>query len=124
MPSLASGSRYYECCGKVICSGCCYAPVYDNQGNKVEIKKCPFCRAVAPKTKKEELERYKKRVALNDAIAVHKLGCYYRDGKCGFQQDYTKALELYHRAGELGYAGAYNSIGYSYSIDRVEVFGS
>ena len=42
IPALESGSRYYECCGKVICCGCVYAPVYDNQGNIVAEKKCPF----------------------------------------------------------------------------------
>ena len=29
-------------------------------------------------------------------------------------QDYEKALELWHRAGELGYAKAYNNIGNAY----------
>jgi len=29
-------------------------------------------------------------------------------------QDYTKALELFHRAAGLGHAGAYNSIAYCY----------
>ena len=24
--NLLKGSRYYSCCGKLICSGCCYAP--------------------------------------------------------------------------------------------------
>ena len=28
--------------------------------------------------------------------------------------NYTKALELFHRAGELGHADSYNNIGYSY----------
>ena len=48
IPTLDTGSQYYTCCGKVICSGCCYAPVYDNQGNKVDNKKCPYCRTPWP----------------------------------------------------------------------------
>ena len=48
---------------------------------------------------------------VDDAQAFYNLGCYHRDGKCGFPQDYRKALELYHRAGELGEASAYCSIG-------------
>ena len=28
LPLLITGSKYYACCGKVICSGCMYAPVY------------------------------------------------------------------------------------------------
>ena len=44
MPSLISGSTYNSCCGKVICRGCAYAPVYDDQGNEVDNRKCPYCR--------------------------------------------------------------------------------
>ena len=33
-------------------------------------------------------------------------------------QNYDKALELWHRAGELGFAAVYNSIGYAYSCVR------
>jgi len=50
MPSLYMGFRYQTCCGKVICGGCFYAPVYDNQGNEVTEKVCPFCRTPVPKT--------------------------------------------------------------------------
>ena len=44
------------------------------------------------------------------------MGCFYRDGECGLPQDHMKALELWHRAGELGYALAHNNIGYSYVL--------
>ena len=44
IPTLHTGSKYKTCCGKVICSGCSYAPVYDNEGNIVAEKICPFCR--------------------------------------------------------------------------------
>jgi len=55
-------------------------------------------------------------------MAMHNLGCNYRDGKCGYQQDYTKALELFHWAAELGYSEAINSIGTAYYNGRgVEV---
>ena len=36
-----------------------------------------------------------------DAISIYNQGCDYRDGTNGYPQDYTKAIELYHRAGEL-----------------------
>jgi len=106
------------CCGKVICSGCAYAPIYDSQGNLVDDDKqnqCPFCRVVAMKSEKEIVPRYKKRVEVNDSIAIYSLGNYYRDGLYGLSQDRNKALELYHRAGELGYADAYTAIGYLYN---------
>ena len=50
-----------------------------------------------------------------DPIAIYNLGGFYRDGVFGFPQDYTKALELWHRAGELGCADAYCRIAYVYS---------
>jgi len=58
----------------------------------------------------------------DDPIAIFNHGGYYRDGLGGFPQDHTKALELWHRAGELGYAKAYNNIGVAYDKGRgVEV---
>jgi len=57
-----------------------------------------------------------------DAIAIYYVGCIYQDGKNGYPQDYKKALELYHRAGELGHHPAYCNIGYCYNFGQgVEV---
>ena len=114
MPSINTGWRYKTCCGKVICCGCSHAPVYDNQGNEVDNKKCAFCRTPYPETGEEVIKREKKRVDLDDPIAIFNLGIYYREGKNGYPQDYTKALELWHRAAELGYAEAYCSIGVAF----------
>ena len=114
MPTYPSGYKYYTCCGKVICSGCVYAPVYDNHGNVVAEKACPYCRVPVPKSYEEHARREKKRVELDDPIAIYNHGNYYRDGRNGYPQDYSKALELWHRAGELGYADAYCNIGVAY----------
>jgi len=115
MPVLnPTGSKYKTCCGKVICSGCCYAPIYDNQGNQVD-EKCPFCRVPKPVGKKDAVERLKKRVEKDDPIAIYSLGMYYRDGMYGYPQNHTKALELYERASELDNALAYCNIGYAYN---------
>jgi len=115
MPILDTGWRYMSCCGKVICCGCAHAPVYDNQGNEVDNEKCPFCRTLPPTSNEEELERMKERVEAGDPIAIYDLGCNYRDGTDGYPQDYTKALELWHRATDLGYAQACTNIGYAYN---------
>jgi len=115
LPYLITGRKYKTCCGKEICSGCSYAPVYDNQGNKVDEKTCPFCRIPIPSSYEEAMERLKKRVEANDAIAINNLGIDYRDGTCGYSQDYTKALELYHWAADLELPAAYSSIGYAYN---------
>ena len=109
-----TGKKYMTCCGKVICSGCIHAPVYDNQGNVVTKKSCPFCRTPQPITEKENIKREKKRVELDDPIAIYNTGCNYAEGLKGFPQDHTKTLELWHRAGELGFLLAYLNIGNRY----------
>ena len=125
LPLLHTGWKYKTCCGKVICSGCSYAPVYDDRGNKVDIVKqnqCAFCRVVAPKTDEEIMKRIMKRVEVNHEKAIADLGSYYRYGIYGMPQDSTKALELFHRSVGLGYAEAYNGIGYAYELgEGVEV---
>jgi len=117
IPNLNSGWKYQLCCGKQICMGCYYAPVYDNQGNKVD-NKCPFCRIPMPKSDEEANERLKKRVEVNDPIAIYNLGVCHRDGIHRFPQDMDKALELFYRAGKLGYAEAYCNIGNAYYSGR------
>ena len=126
LPSLdPTGKKYKTCCGKRICSGCFFAPIYDDQGNKADNNKqneCPFCRVLAPKTEKELNEMRKKRMEKDDPLAIYIQGSHYRDGTCGYPQNYTKALELYRRAAELGHATSYGSIGYAYHTGKgVEV---
>jgi len=114
LPLLLSGHSYQSCCGKVICCGCIHAPVYDDQGNEVDNQKCPFCRVPTPSSKEEIIERVQKRIDAGDDKALHGLGVCYRDGKYGLPQDIIKALELWHRAAELGHTRAYCKIGYAY----------
>jgi len=118
LPCLGKGSKYYVCCGKVICNGCCHAPVYDSQGNEIDNQKCPFCRTQFPISNDEMIKRQKKRVDIDDPLAMFMTGCDYQEGEDGYPQDYTKALEHWHRAGELGCTKAYTSIGYSYDNGR------
>ena len=122
LPTLKTGYTYQSCCGKIICSGCTYAPVYDNQGNEVDNHKCPYCRTLWPSSHKEGAERLKKRAEAGDPVAIYNTGIYYRDGTYGYPQNHTKALKLWHQAGELGYASANINIGYVYEHgDGVEV---
>ena len=114
LPLLGTGRIYMECCGKLICSGCIYAPIYDDKGNEVDNQKCPFCRTPPPTSAEENLKRLEKRMELNDARAIYNLGCYHSEGCNGFAQNRAKALELWHRAGELGCAESLNNIGYAY----------
>ena len=74
LPSMASGRKYMTCCGKDICNGCCHADVYDNLGNIIVTKKCPFCRTPAPTSEEEAIERLKKRMEVGDAHAFLMMG--------------------------------------------------
>ena len=110
LPSLDTGSKYRSCCGKRICSGCVHA-VAKRDG----VGLCPFCRTPAPTTNEESIIQIKKRVEIGDAEAIYGLGCWYYDGMYGMPQDHNKALELWHRAAELGYAPSYHNIANAYS---------
>ena len=117
MPSLNTGYRYYSCCGKVICGGCVYAPVYDDQGNTMN-EACPFCRTPPPILEEEDIERIKKRMEVGDARAIYNIGIYYRDGRHRFPQDHAKALKLWNRAAELGCSEPYCNIAGVYEKGR------
>jgi len=115
IPTLDTGKRYQPCCGKMICSGCFYAPVYDCQGKELNDDLCPFCRAPHQCEHEENVRRLQNRIEHGDARAIHNLGCDYAYGTNGLQQDNDKALKLYHQAGELGYATSYYIIGLAYA---------
>ena len=106
------------CCEKNVCSGCVWAPVYDNRGKEIGKgwEKCPFCRTPTPTSEEEYIKWLKKRMEVGDAHGMNILGtCYYK-GSLSLPRDYDKALKLWHRAGELGYAKAYNNIGNAYHL--------
>jgi TPR repeat protein len=109
LPLDAGEWRYQTCCGKILCNGCIYA-AYKADDREL----CPFCRTPEATSDGEAIERMKKRAEGDDAIAIHNLGHIYRDGDYGLPQDRVKAMELWLRAGELGYARAYGSIGSVY----------
>jgi len=118
LPTLMSGKSYYGCCGKVICSGCNYAPVYDHEGNVITEETCSFCRTPPPISDEEWVERLNRRIDLNDANAIYSYGCFYAGGDFGLPQDDEKALELWRQAGELGHANSYYNIGNAYLNGR------
>ena len=111
LPSLITGSKYRSCCGKRICSGCLHAVKIRDGG----VGLCPFCRTPTPTTK-ELIEQMKKRVEVDDAAAIYSLGCNYSDGMFGLPQDRAKALELWHKAAELGNTSSYSNIGGAYHV--------
>jgi TPR repeat protein len=117
LPYLGKGRKYKSCCGKMVCSGCVYAvQIRDEEAL------CPFCRVPTAMSREENINRLQKRVKVDDAHAINHLGDFYYDGSYGFPQDYAKALELWHRAAELGCAKSIANIGRIYYLGRsVEV---
>ena len=81
-------------------------------GNK---PKCPFCNSDrTDKIEEERIEEMMKRVGANDAASICMLAGSYCLGINGFQQDQTKAIELYVRAADLGCSEAHNQLGSIY----------
>ena len=103
LPSMDTGRRYYECCGKMICSGCIHADVYDNHGKIIVEKKCPFCRNPEATSGEEVVKRLKKRMEVGDTYAFVTMGCFHDRGIYGLPQDSAKAVEFWHKAGKFGY---------------------
>lgn len=115
LPHFAKARTYMACCGKVLCSGCIHA-VQIREAAEGNPSLCPFCRTLAPFTGEEMVQRYMKRMEVNDAIAIRNIGSFYAHGRCGLPQNMAKALELWQRAGELGDMAAYYDIGCAYSL--------
>ena len=120
MPLLGTGRTYMSCCGKMICRGCVHA--FKSRATRKNYPLCPFCRVPCPSTNEEYVKRLQKRTELNDAKAIFNLGGSYCQGRFGLTQDHAKALKLFHRAAELGDAGANYSIGIAHQRgDFVEI---
>jgi TPR repeat protein len=78
-------------------------------GNK---KKCPFCNSDRGNiTDEEHVEQMRKRVDANDPTSICMLAQHYHHGTAGFQQNCTKATELYSRAADLGSSKAHFALG-------------
>jgi len=113
LPSLETGRMYMPCCGKTICIGCLHA--FQSRATSEKDYVCPFCRTPITSSEEEATKRMRERLNQNDAKGMYTFGAFYDRGQCGFPQDRAKALELWHRAGELGSADAYHNIGVCYS---------
>ena len=124
LPFMGSGRRYHSCCGKIICSGCCHADVYDNHGNIIIGKKCSFCRTPFPTSEASDIKRLKKRTEVGDVYAFFLMGSYYSNGLHGLPQDSAKAIELWHKAGKFGYTNLGNAYNIGWGVERDEKMAS
>ena len=107
-------NTYFGCCDKVICSAC--ASEHFRATNIVNIKRkakelpklakpnCPFCRGCP--SQRREIELLEERVQKGNGAAAYELARHYLEGNLGLDQDEVKAVELYHRAADMGSARA------------------
>ena len=113
LPYLRSGRRYHSCCGKVVCSGCVHAVNTKIIGSNNK-GLCPFCRTPSPISLEKSNKQLQDRIDAGDMQSLISLGCDYSKGRYGLPQNHKKALELWHRAVELGCLKAYLNIGNAY----------
>ena len=117
LPLNVAQTTFKSCCGKIICHDCIYSMKQEACG-RGKIGLCAFCREPNPSSDEEIVKRMKKLTEANNAHAFNHLAGWYANEEMGMQQDYTKANELYLRAGQLGCAQAYFNLGFFYNNGR------
>ena len=116
LPLDRGQTTFQSCCGKIICAGCDDAMDEEARGRR-KVNLCAFCRVPEATSDEENVKRLMKLTEANNANAFYNLGGYYARGE-GMLRDFTKANELYLKAGELGCAEGYCKLGYSYRVGR------
>jgi len=122
-------ARYTDCCSTLFCNGCDLENrrVVDATNVKRKEKEkrtrtkvimmeqtCAFCREPLTTSIEEMMLRAEKRMEVNDPLGYKHAADFFRTGARGLQADALKALELYHRAAELGEREAFVYIGEYY----------
>ena len=122
LPLPLDADKYFfsSCCGKVLCAGCIYAMAMEEIKKDKEFDEhlCAFCRSPHHSSNEEGIERLAKLMDNGNADAFDVQAGHYANGTSGIPQDWAKANELWLKAGELGCAGAYSKLGYSYYNGR------
>ena len=75
---------------------------------------CPYCNTPEFSSDKELIKRMNIHMERGNADVISKFGAFHVSGSHGITQDYTKANELFLKAGELGCADAYYNLAKSY----------
>jgi TPR repeat protein len=111
-------ATYWPCCGKTVCKACeeenARGQIILNatfSGKKGDLV-CAFCRKSTHYQHSELSRLLEKRINKNDPFAMLTLSSLYEDGRHGCPKDETKALELLHRAADLGCPRAIGRFGF------------
>jgi hypothetical protein len=100
---------------KQICKGCIYTNTLRQINDSIQ-QTCPFCRHPTPKTDAEVDRMVKRRVEVNDPVALREFGT-----RRHCKGDQGSAIEYWTRAAELGEAGAHYQLSFAYNLgDGVE----
>ena len=125
LPIDRSHSELQVCCGNLLCMGCLHAQIKEDvkKGKRWDdVGLCAFCRAPHAKTEQEIVNNLHKFTEKNHACVINLVATYHINGKFGFPRDLNKAMEWFQKAGELGTAGAYLSLGnifnMGYGVDQ------
>ena len=113
LPLEPTRITFKSCCGKIICKGCIDAMTEEARGRR-KIDLCAFCRTPGPTSVSETVKRLNKLIECNNSYGYFQLAGYYANGELGMPLDWSKANELYLKAGELGCARGYYNLGMSY----------
>ena len=104
---------YLTCCGKTICDGCSIAEDLEMEEGNIKAL-CSLCRVPISRSDEDHLKRFEKRMKLNDANAIFKIGIFYRDGVMGLPLDFNKTLKLWNKAVKLGSIDAHYNLAITY----------
>ena len=117
---------YWPCCGKRLCCACVNETRratrvtnrkrVNNLLPPFTIDTCAFCRTVSYKDNAELIQRFETRIEKGDGRAAYNLAGRYRHGDNNFPRDEKKALQLYHRAADLGCISASGHLGFLYAF--------
>ena len=117
---MGEHSNWNACCMKMVCNGCIVSALQRGM-----YESCPFCRTTLPSDADDasQLARMQKRVDKGDAEAINGLGHMYYYGELGLAKDFSRAIELWTEAAELGSLDAHYRLGCRYYTgDGVEEY--
>jgi TPR repeat protein len=115
LPLRHNRSTYWQCCGMMVCCACKAETeralnITNRKRKDKELPpmghSCAFCRVPVPEKDSEFVKQFEQRVDKGDVKAMLNLAAKYRDGQDGLARDEEKALELMHRAADLGHPEA------------------
>ena len=119
MPTDERFCRYFPCCGKSMCGGCCYQ--HEKSRERAAEREqmwvphaCAFCRTAVPESNEAVLARLRKRVEHKDPKALYNMAMCYGFGHLGLSVDQEKCIDLLLQSADLGFPDSQYQLGCYY----------